>query len=397
MPEGRTSSDPSPVYDLRVNGERSGKWVAYGRCGLVVLLTLAAVQNGASSAGGRFLTPRTAVAVVCGVLLLLRRGHWLLAPAVTTAAAGVWGWPMLPLLLLALFDLASNRHTKVAVACAAVALTGNALLRPAVSLWQPQQYGSSLFLLLAVVGGQWMGNRRRLVQALNAQVEHLRIERELREQAARIAERSAIAAEMHDVLAHRLSLIALHTGVLATRKDALPAPVTERLGLLRSASTDALTDLRDVLGALRTTGTAPAADRPTPVLRDVHEVIEQAAAAGQRIDTVIEGSPEQAPAAHRLAVLRLVQEALTNARKHAPDASVRVRVDYGPPATLIEVVNTPSARAGQSLPSGFGLVGLRERVEALGGHLNAGPSGAGAWRLAARIPHPALEQNGSRT
>ncbi|MGW2280471.1 sensor histidine kinase [Streptomyces sp. NPDC001770] len=378
--------------------EKSHRWAVYGRCGLVVLLTLAAVQNTASSAGGQYGAVRTAVVLACGIVLLLRRGPWWLAPALTTAAAGVWGWPMLPLLLLALFDLAARRRILAAVVCAGVALTGNAVLHPVASLWSPQPYGSVLFVLLAVVGGLWMGNRRRLVEALNAQVEHLRTERELREQAARMAERSAIAAEMHDVLAHRLSLIALHTGVLATKRDVLPHPVVERLSLLRTASTDALTDLRDVLGALRTEN-PPATDRPAPALRDVEEMIGQARAAGQAIDTIVEGIPEQAPAAHRLAVYRLVQEALTNARKHAPGAPVRVRIDYGPPATLIEVTNPPGTplRGARAVPSGFGLIGLRERVETLGGHLNAGPGGAGTWRLAARIPHPATEQNGPRT
>ncbi|MEU9068944.1 histidine kinase [Streptomyces sp. NPDC048306] len=378
--------------------EQNHRWAAYGRYGLVVLLTLAAVQNTASSAGGHYDGVRTAVALACGLALLLRRGPWWLAPALTTAAAGVWGWPMLPLLLLALFDLAARRRTLAAVVCAAVALTANAVLHPAVSLWSPQPYGSALFVLLAVVAGLWMGNRRRLVEALDAQVEHLRTERELREQAARMAERSAIAAEMHDVLAHRLSLIALHTGVLATKRDALPDPVIERLSLLRTASTEALTDLRDVLGALRT-DTSAGTDPPAPALRDVEEMIEQARAAGQVIDTMVEGSPEQAPAAHRLAVYRLVQEALTNARKHAPDAPVRVRIDYGPPATLIEVTNPPGTdlHGAQAVPSGFGLIGLRERVDSLGGHLNAGPGGAGTWRLAARIPHPTTEQNGPRT
>ncbi|MFD4027230.1 sensor histidine kinase [Streptomyces sp. NPDC058576] len=378
--------------------EQSRRWVVYGRYGLVVLLTLAAVQNAASSAGGQYGVVRTAVALACGLALLLRGAPWWLAPALTTAAAGVWGWPLLPLLLLALFDLAARRRVLAAVVCSGVALTGNAVLHPAVSLWNPQPYGSVLFVLLAVVGGLWMGNRRRLVEALNAQVEHLRTERELREQAARMAERSAIAAEMHDVLAHRLSLIALHTGVLATRNDALPDAVVERLSLLRTASTDALTDLRDVLGALRAEA-SPATDRPAPALRDVEDAIGQARAAGQVIDTNVEGSPEQAPAAHRLAVHRLVLEALTNARKHAPDAPVRVRVDYGPPATLIEVTNPPgtSLPGAQAVSSGFGLIGLRERVETLGGHLNAGPGGAGTWRLAARIPHRVTEQNGPRT
>ncbi|MFD6416202.1 sensor histidine kinase [Streptomyces sp. NPDC060194] len=375
--------------------EQHPRWSRYGRYGLVVLLTLAAVQNAASTDRGRYLAVPTAVALACGLTLLPRRAPWWLAPAATTTAAGLWGWPMLPLLLIALFDLAARRRTRAAVVCALAALTANAVLQPTVSLWRPQQYGAALFLLLAVVGGLWMGNRRRLVEALNARVEQLRTERELREQAARMAERSAIAAEMHDVLAHRLSLIALHTGVLTTRKDALPAPVVERLALLRTASTDALTDLRDVLGALRAPDAPAEQGPPAPVLRDVEELAAQARDAGQDVGLSVEGRAEQAPAAHRLAVYRLVREALTNARKHAPDAPVRVRVDFRPPATLIEVVNPPggAVRDAPAVGSGFGLVGLRERVEALGGHLSAGPGGAGAWRLAARIPHPQPERD----
>ncbi|MFE0348779.1 sensor histidine kinase [Streptomyces griseoluteus] len=362
----------------------------------MILLTLATVQNQALASGGKYVTVRSLAALGCGVALLFRRGPWWLAPALTMVASGVWGWPVLPLFLIALFDLASQRRMWAAVVCSAVALAGNAVLRPSASLWIPQQYGATLFLLLAVIGGLWMGNRRRLVRALNAQVEHLRTERELREAAARMAERSAIAAEMHDVLAHRLSLIALHTGVLATKKDTLPGPVIERLSLLRTASTDALTDLRDVLGALHTAENLPPTDPPAPVLRDVEEMVEQARSAGQSISVTVDGSPARAPAAHRLAVYRLVQEALTNARKHAPGAPVIVRIDYTPPATLVEVTNSPSTgpTGVPSVPSGFGLIGLRERVEALGGHLNAGPGGAGTWRLAARIPHPVTEQNG---
>ncbi|WP_394813416.1 sensor histidine kinase [Streptomyces johnsoniae] len=377
--------------------KESQKWVTYGRYALVVLLTLAAVQNGASTAEGQYLAPRSGVAVLCGAALLLRRGHWLTAPVLVTAATGLWGWAMLPLLLVVLFDLAAHRRTGVAFACATVALAGNAVCQPDVPLWRPQQYGSSLFLLLALVGGLWMGNRRRLVEALNARVEHLRIERALRERAARDAERSAIAAEMHDVLAHRLSLIALHTGVLGTTHSDLPAPVAERLTLLRAASTEALADLRDVLGALRGGPDPACAATPAPVLRDVQELADQARTAGQHVGMTVEGRQEHAPAAHRLAVFRLVQEALTNARKHAAGAPVDIRVDYGPPATLVEVTNTPGAAAEEAVPSGYGMVGLRERVTALGGHLTAGPGGAGRWRLAARIPHPVpTEQNGTR-
>ncbi len=356
----------------------------------MVLATLTAIVNGASIAGGDYLQPLTAFALLCGVLLMLNGLPWIVAPAVATAATAVWGWPFLLLLLVAVFDLAARRRTPAAIGCAVIALAGNALTQPTVSLWQSQPYGSALFLLLAVVAGLWMGSRRRLVTALNVQVEHLRSERELREQAARLSERSVIAAEMHDVLAHRLSLIALHAGVLSTRKD-LPAQVADRVDLLRTTSTEALNDLRDLLGALRSNDSAPLDQPPAPVLQDVSEVIAQARRAGQRVDTVIDGQAELAPAAHRLAAFRLVQEALTNARKHAPDAPVQVHIDYGPPVTDIEVTNSPSTRQAQVVPSGFGLVGLRERVEALGGWLSAGPAGAGSWTVAARIPHRGSE------
>ncbi|MFJ5674058.1 sensor histidine kinase [Streptomyces sp. NPDC093097] len=374
------------------------RWAVYGRRGLVVTLTLVTVQNGASAAGGRYLSLGPAVGVLCGVALLVGRLPWPVAPLLTTAATAWWGWPTMPLLLVALFDLAARRRARIAVGACAAVLGANLLTDPEFSLWTPQQYGSSLFLLLAVVGGSWMGNRRRLVRALTTQVEHLRIERELREVAARTAERSRIAAEMHDVLAHRLSLIALHTGVLTTRADGLPDQVGRRLTLLRTASTEALADLRDVLGALRDPDAAPAATAPAPVLREVADLVAQARAAGQRVEAHLDGRLRQAPVAHRLAVHRLVQEALTNARKHAGGAPVTLRVDYRPPATTVEVGNAPGARSADTVASGFGLIGLRERVAALGGELHAGPDGSGSWRLTARIPHPpGSEQNGART
>ncbi|MFF7769414.1 sensor histidine kinase [Streptomyces massasporeus] len=370
-------------------------WSTFGRRCLVVLLTVLAVLNSALTADGRYLTPATVVAVLCGAALLVRRLPWYVPAGIATVATGLWGWPLLVLLLVALFDLAEQQRVRWAAGFAATALGTSMIIPSEASLRTPQPFGSTLFVLLALVVGLWVGNRRRLLKALGDQVEHLRVERELREEAARAAERSRIAAEMHDVLAHRLSLIALHTGVLTTRSEPLPAPIVERLALLRTASTDALADLRDVLGALRDPGAEPAATAPGPVLRDVDELVEQARAAGQRAEVEVDGRPEEAPAAHRLAVHRLVQEALTNARKHAGGAPVRIHLGYGPPATTVEVTNTPGSPAA-AVASGFGLVGLRERVSALGGHLHAGPNGAGSWRLAARIPHPApLEENGN--
>jgi signal transduction histidine kinase len=375
--------------------------------GVVVLCVLAAVLNmasinevnGVSINDRQYLVPVTAAALLCGAALLVPRLRWPVAPLLVTVATAWWGSLLLPMLAVVLYDLAVDRRARTAVGCAVAALGANVLSYRATSLWTGQSYASTLVLpVLAVLVGLWLGSRRRLLLALAADVEHLSVEARLREEAARITERSRIAAEMHDVLAHRLSLIALHTGVLSTRSGTLPAPVAERLGLLRTTSVEALTDLRDVLGVLRDPDATPAGAALTPMMREVGDLADEARAAGQRIELTIDGLPERAPTTHRLAVYRVVQEALTNARKHADGAPVTVRIGYGPPATLVEVTNPPGTPRTDTVGSGYGLIGLRERVTALGGHLDSGPAGAGAWRLTARIPHPAgIEQNGTRT
>ncbi|MFF5402953.1 sensor histidine kinase [Streptomyces misionensis] len=373
--------------------------VAVGRGAAVTFsATVATVSTAQRVSDGRYVVAISASAVVCAAVLLVPRLRWPVAPIVVGAVTAWWGWVGTLLLTVVLYDLAAARRTRAAVLCVAAVLGVNLVGYPPTRLWHQQAYATALFLwAFAYVVGMWIGSRRRLVRALAADVEHLRVEAQLREEAARIAERSRIAAEMHDVLAHRLSLIALHTGVLATRSDPLPGPIAERLTLLRDASTEALADLRDVLGVLRTPGTAPnSADAvPAPVPGDVRQLVDDARAASQPIAMTVHGRPEDAPTTHRLAVYRIVQEALTNARKHADGALVTMRIDYRAPATLVEVTN-PAGTPGPAAGSGYGLVGLRERVSALGGHLTAGPAGAGSWRLAARIPHPAdTEENGT--
>lgn len=377
-----------------------GRAAVYGRAGLVAFGVLVIVSRGASVNGGRYLAPVIGSALVCAMVLLVPRWQPSVAPWVVTAVTAWWGSVTLFLLAVVVFDLAMTRRMRAAATCVAVSLGANVLGYPPARWWADRGYVAvPVSLTFAFVVGLWLGNRRRLMQALASEMEHLRVEAQLREEAARVAERSRIAAEMHDVLAHRLSLIALHAGVLATKRDALPTPVLERLGLLRTASTEALTDLREVLGALHEPDLTRTDAALAPTLKDIRELVDDARTAGQRVDLTTQGRPEQAPTTHRLAVYRIVQEALTNARKHADGAAVTVRVDYRPPATLVEITNTAGttdSTAAAPVDSGYGLIGLRERVTALGGHLNAGPSGAGAWRLAARIPHPAAPaQNGT--
>ncbi|MFJ2909820.1 sensor histidine kinase [Streptomyces sp. NPDC087228] len=264
-------------------------------------------------------------------------------------------------------------------------------------------YGAGLLCALALTAGLWWHSRRRLIDSLGEQAE-------LRAQQARSAERARIAADMHDVLAHRLSLLALHTGVLALRSESLPPQTGERIALLRATSTQALDDLRDVLGALRAeddmgTDVREGSGRrkaPAHAIRNLYQLLDEVGATGQEVAAEVTGDPDTAPATHLMVVHRLVQEGLTNARTHAPGSAVRLRVHYGAPATEVELVNHPSAgpeppRTEGEARQGFGLIGLADRVAGLHGRLDHGPGTDGGWRLAARLPLHAQGGDTGRT
>lgn len=325
-------------------------------------------------------------ALLIGLALLPNPERWWWpTPVAVMLATGWWGWPLLPLLMMTLFDLSSRRRVLWAAAIGVSAMLLNLVTPARVSLWQPQEYGAMLFLALAVVLGLWLGGRRRLVGALQATVGMLQTERDLREQQARDAERSLIASEMHDVLAHRLSLIALHAGVLSAGSG--PSEVTERAELLRVTSAEALEDLREVLGALRSP--SEESDRREPTLQALADLVDSARGAGQAVSLTTEGSESVASAGHRLAVIRLVQEGLTNARKHGrPDGPVDVRVRWADDLTEVSVSNDVASGPSTAARSGFGLIGLRERVATLGGSLTCGREGA-TWRLHAVLPRDA--------
>jgi signal transduction histidine kinase len=217
--------------------------------------------------------------------------------------------------------------------------------------------------------------RERLREA----VEHQR----LRLQEARHAERERIAREMHDVLAHRLSLLAVHAGALEVRPSATEQE-RQAVGVVRQCAHEALEDLRQVIGAVRAAG--PVEDRPQPTLADVPALVAQCrrADAAVELDLVVAGAVPDGTGRH---AYRIVQEGLTNARKHAPDAPVRVRVGDAPGGGLtIEVVN-PASATGSSLPgTGTGLVGLTERARLAGGRLEHGRTADGGFRLWAWLP-----------
>ena len=227
--------------------------------------------------------------------------------------------------------------------------------------------------------------------------EGIRIRRERAAEAARIREEEAlrrageerlrIARELHDALGHHLSLINMQSGVALHLNTELPEQTHSSLTAIKQASKEALAELRSVLDILRQEG-EPAARSPTWTLARLDELVSQAAAAGLEVRTETDGEVRRLPFAVDVAAFRIVQEALTNVSRHAGPATATVRVSYGDGELTVQVDDDgrgPSphrAAAG----SGKGIMGMRERVAALGGDLQAGPRPGVGFRVRARLP-----------
>jgi signal transduction histidine kinase len=237
----------------------------------------------------------------------------------------------------------------------------------------------------AIGWGLFVRVRRDLVDSLRERNAQLEEDGVLRADRARAAERERIAREMHDVLAHRLSLLSLHAGALEYRPDAPPAEIAATAGVVREAAAEALEELRDVIGVLRE-GTEGESRPPQPTLADLPALIEESRAAGMRIEAELD-LPEAGGSIGRTAY-RVVQEGLTNARKHAPGVLVRVKVTTSAEALRIEIRNPAplSPPPAAALPgAGSGLIGLGERVQLANGELRHEWDGGG-FALVATLP-----------
>jgi signal transduction histidine kinase len=243
-----------------------------------------------------------------------------------------------------------------------------------------------LLIGFAIGWGLFVRVRRDLVDSLHERNARLEEEGRLRADQARAAERERIAREMHDVLAHRISLLSLHAGALEYRPDAPPAEIAATAGVVREAAAAALEELRDVIGVLRE-GTDALSRPPQPTLADLPALIEESRAAGVRIEDELD-LPEAGGNVGRTAY-RVVQEGLTNARKHAPGVLVKVRVTTSGETLRIEIRNPApvSPPAAAALPgAGSGLIGLGERVQLASGELRHGWEDDGGFVLVATLP-----------
>ena len=220
-----------------------------------------------------------------------------------------------------------------------------------------------LYTVVLVAIGMYTGARRELIASMRAQVEQAEREQQLRVAQGQAAERQRIAREMHDVLAHRISLVSMYSGALAYRDDLNPEQTHEIAETIRENANLALTELRGVLGSLR----GKDGDRPQPTLADLPGLITDNRAAGLRIEFSGVTLKGLSPAVSRHAY-RIVQEGLTNARKHAPGTKVEVRLSGDPDSGLrIELRNPVNGRGAAVPGGGYGLLGLAERTSLVGG------------------------------
>ena len=254
---------------------------------------------------------------------------------------------------------------------------------------------SILVVGVLVAFGMYVGARRELLATLKDRAERAEREQAMRVGQARANERGRIAREMHDVLAHRISLVAMHAGAMNYRTDLSTEEMRRTAGVIEENAHQALSDLREVLGMLRDDRSASVPERPQPTLRDVPDLVDEAQAVGMSVRLTNEvGDLDVAPEIIGRSAYRIIQESLTNARKHAPDTAVQVRLSGRPGAGLtVEVrnplrVGVPDGREASLPESGLGLIGLAERAEISGGRLEHGRTASREFFVRAELPWP---------
>lgn len=319
------------------------------------------------------------------------------ACAVTTVylAAGYPYGPIFISVALACFSAITAGHRRAAWAAVGLAWLGHALVTHWLYRWLPpagddaagwwQEMGIAAWVLVVLALSELARVRRE--QLLRERTEH-----EVAERRRADEERLRIARELHDVLAHSISVINVQAGVGLALLDQDPEQARTALTTIKGASKEALGEVRQVLDSLRTPGSAPRS--PAPGLDRLPELTEQAAAAGLRVEVRTEGRRVELPPGADLAAFRIVQEALTNVIRHSEARTARVTLHYDPSGLHMTIDDdgpaTPALGSGrvESPSGGNGLVGMRERAAAFGGMVEAGPRSDGGFRVLAHIPLP---------
>ncbi len=384
-----TGPEPPPVWRWDSSQERRA---AYAALGVVTLVLCAVNLVGAFAHPGQLLL---AVPVVAPLPLAARhpmlawRIGWLallLAPLLPAAWWGGWPWgPGQILAMLGVFFLAGIRQRRPELWWMwALSLVPWCLWLTADIPNLHGPVGSVAVFTAMVIAVDNIGARLRAQHSLAAQTERVEAERARR---AVLEERTRIARELHDVVAHHMSLIAVRAETAPYRLTGLPESAQAEFSSLSEVAREALAEMRRLLGVLR--HDQPAALAPQPQLSDLPALVDAARQAGAPVEFSAPTALGQVPAGVGVCAYRIVQESLSNASQHAPGAPITVSIDHDRGAVLLRVANGPGghpAPSGNEHRPGHGLTGMHERVALLGGSLTAGPAPDGGFVVSAVLP-----------
>jgi signal transduction histidine kinase len=296
-----------------------------------------------------------------------------------------------PAILVAVYSVAAYGRRWVSLAGLAVAEVGLAAVQRTPLRFQDLALVGFMGILAAAwLLGQFAHSYRAYAARLEERTAELEQAREELARRAVVEERLRLARELHDVVAHSMSVIAVRSGVGAHVADSQPEEVGRALAAIEATSRDVLTELRRLLGVLRQDGEPQASLTPAPGLANLEGLLAEVAKVGLAVRLQVEGTPVALPAGLDLSAYRIVQEALTNVVKHAGPAHAQVTIRYGDREVAVEVIDDGrgvAAVAGDGRTgTGHGLIGMAERVAAFGGDLEVGPRPGGGFRVAARLP-----------
>jgi signal transduction histidine kinase len=382
---------------------RHPRWVDAAIALGLFAMTAALGADGPPSPHGGVLTRGLLLSgIACGALILRRRWPFPVL-VVTIASAEAYltlsqaNEAVLAAPLIALYTVAETagwRWSLTVGVPAVLALAGfHLLLRPSPDFGQENL---TLFALggLAIAAGQASRNRQAYIAEVEERARHAERDRE-QEAGRRVTEeRLRIARDLHDVVGHHLALINVQAGVAAHVLDDQPAQAKQALDHIMDASRAGLSELRETIGLLREPGDPAAPTDPTEGLSGLPELIATFRRAGLRIDHEIEGAVRPIPSAADLTAYRVIQESLTNVRKHAGDVTTTVRLGYDRAGLRVVVEDDGNGGPAAQDGDGHGIAGMRERVAALGGSLDVGARPGGGFRVDALLPLP---QEGGRS
>ncbi|HKV31767.1 MAG TPA: histidine kinase [Candidatus Dormibacteraeota bacterium] len=245
----------------------------------------------------------------------------------------------------------------------------------------------SLFFVAAWLIGDYLRTRRAYVAQLEERAARLERERDQDRRLAADEERTRIARELHDVVAHDVSVIAIQAGAARTVHASKPEAAAQALGLIETTARGTLIELNRLLGVLRSGNGATPDRSPQPGIGQLSGLVEELRAAGLEVDARVEGKAEPLPPALDLSAYRILQEATTNVLKHARARRVDIRVRYSETTLALDIRDDGAGDGGDpASSSGHGLIGMRERVALFGGKLHAGRNRAGGFSVHARLP-----------